>query len=198
MRFFLKASFLFINHIINLLNYLINKIIFIYQEISVGSFRINGVLKIYNDGHISIGDNFKANSGKNYNPIGGDTTLRLICHKNAKLIIVDNVGISNSTIKCSNGITIENNVLIGGGCKIWDTDFHSLNYKIRGTKNDWDLSNNHKIIIKKHAFIGGGSKILKGVIVGEKSIVAAGSVVSKSIPGGQIWGGNPAKFIKNI
>ena len=77
-------------------------------------------------------------------------------------------------------------------------DFHSLNYKIRGTKNDWDQSNNHVIIIKKHAFIGGGSTILKGVIVGEKSIVAAGSVVSKSIPGGQIWGGNPAKFIKNI
>ncbi len=40
--------------------------------------------------------------------------------------------------------------------------------------------------------------ILKGVTVGEESIVAAGAVVVKSIPPGDIWGGNPAKFIRKL
>jgi acetyltransferase-like isoleucine patch superfamily enzyme len=47
-------------------------------------------------------------------------------------------------------------------------------------------------------FIGARCIILKGVTIGEKSIVAAGSVVTKNIPEGEVWGGNPAKFIKKI
>ena len=45
--------------------------------------------------------------------------MRLICHKGAKLIIGNNVGISNTTIVCAKEVIIEDNVLIGGGCKIW-------------------------------------------------------------------------------
>ena len=40
--------------------------------------------------------------------------------------------------------------------------------------------------------------ILKGVIIGEKSIIGAGSVVTKTVPPGEIWAGNPAKFVKRI
>jgi acetyltransferase-like isoleucine patch superfamily enzyme len=52
------------------------------------------------------------------------------------------------------------------------------------------------IVIKNGAWIGGSSIILKGVIIGSKSIVGAGSVVAKNVPPGEIWAGNPAKFIK--
>lgn len=45
---------------------------------------------------------------------------------------------------------------------------------------------------------GGGCTVLKGVIIGEKSIIAAGSVVTRNVPNGEVWGGNPAKFIKHI
>jgi len=55
-----------------------------------------------------------------------------------------------------------------------------------------------QVFLNKNGFIGGSSIILKGVFIGEKSIVAAGSVVIKSIPDGEIWGGNPAKFIKKL
>ena len=40
--------------------------------------------------------------------------------------------------------------------------------------------------------------IIGKVTIGDKSIVAAGSVVTRDIPAGEIWGGNPAKFIKKI
>ena len=47
-------------------------------------------------------------------------------------------------------------------------------------------------------FIGTNAIILKGVSIGERSIVASGSIVTKSIPVDQVWGGNPAKFIRNL
>ena len=180
-------------------NNLYNAILFFRENIIIGKdYRIKGRLFVNNKGTIKIGENFKANSGKNYNPIGGDTVLRLLCHENAKLIIGNNVGMSNSTFVCANKITIKNNVMIGGGCRFWDTDFHPIDYKIRGAKEDAKNAKTAPILIKKNAFVGGGSVILKGVTIGEKSVVAAGSVVSKSIPDGEIWGGNPAKFIKKL
>lgn len=45
-------------------------------------------------------------------------------------------------------------------------------------------------------FIGANSIITKPLTIGENSIIAAGSVVTKNIPPNEIWGGNPAKFIK--
>lgn len=137
---------------------------------------------------------FCANSGKMHNPIGGDTVARLICLKNAELIIGENVKMSNSTILAQNSIVIEDNVTIGGSCKIWDTDFHSLNPNLRETENDIPV--NKPIVVKKNAFIGSHSIILKGVTIGENSIIGAGSVVTKSVPTNEIWAGNPARFIK--
>ncbi|WP_103192495.1 acyltransferase [Formosa algae] len=46
--------------------------------------------------------------------------------------------------------------------------------------------------------MGASSIILKGVTIGENSIIGAGSVVTKSVPCNEIWGGNPAKFIRKI
>ena len=52
--------------------------------------------------------------------------------------------------------------------------------------------------IKDGVFVGAHSIILKGVTIGEGSIIGAGSVVTKSIPAGEVWAGNPAKFIRKI
>lgn len=59
-------------------------------------------------------------------------------------------------------------------------------------------TNNKPVIIGDNVFIGAHSTILKGVTVGNNSIVGACSVVTRSIPENEIWGGNPAKFIKKI
>lgn len=49
--------------------------------------------------------------------------------------------------------------------------------------------------IGNDVFIGAHSTILKGVTIGDKAIIGAGSVVAKSVPAGEIWAGNPARFI---
>ena len=161
------------------------------------TWKINGRIFILNEGKIQIGENFKANSGRNANPIGGDTVLRFIVRKNGNLTIGKHVGISNSTIVCKNEIQIGDYVLIGGGCKIWDTDFHSLGAMERMHKGDSKVKST-PISIGNYAFIGGSSTILKGVSIGNNSIVAAGSVVTKNIPDNEIWGGNPARYIKTV
>ena len=182
--------------IIEYFSILINTIIFKVNGLEFSKFRGKGICYVKNKGIILIGKNFRFNSGRFFNPIGGDTIIRLIVKKKGILQIGDNVGMSNCSIFCSSQITVENNVLIGGGVKIWDTDFHSLSYRIRGTNEDFGLS--RPIIIRKNAFIGAGSIILKGVEVGENSIVGAGSVVTKVIPANEIWAGNPCRKIRNL
>ncbi len=101
---------------------------------------------------------------------------------------------------CENNITIEDDVLIGGNCKFYDTDFHSLDYSTRINPYKNNVPDNGiktaTVIVKKGAWIGGHSIILKGVTIGSKSVIGAGSVVSKNIPDKEIWAGNPIRFIK--
>lgn len=183
-------------YLIKIFSPIINKIILNINRVKYSSYKINGLIMIRNKGSIKIGENFYANCGKYFNPIGGDTVMRLIVSENSRIEIGNNVGISNSTLVAQNEIKIHDNVMIGGGCKIWDTDFHSIGID-RQLKKD-KKTKKLPIEIRKNAWIGGSSIILKGVTIGENSIIAAGSVVTKSIPDNEIWGGNPAKLIREI
>lgn len=147
-------------------------------------------------GNFIFGENVKIVSNIWSNPVGLSSRTCLCVNKGATLLISNNVGISNSLIFATKNIIIEDNVLIGGGCQIIDSDFHSIYYDLRASNNEEIISQG--IVIKKGAFIGTSSIILKGVSIGEQSVVAAGSVVSKSIPDFEIWGGNPAKFIRKV
>lgn len=89
------------------------------------------------------------------------------------------------------GITIEDEVQIGP-----KTNLITENHPIEPTKRKYLQLN--AITIKKNAWIGAGVTILPGVTVGENSIIAAGAVVNKDVPPKTIFGGIPAKFIKNI
>ena len=89
------------------------------------------------------------------------------------------------------GITIEDDVLIGPNVQLI-TENHPTNPSER---KNLDLK---AILIQKNAWIGAGAIVLPGVTVGENSVVAAGSVVTKDIPANTVVGGVPAKFIKSI
>jgi len=156
-------------------------------------------LIIHHNGRFSIGNNFKINNTVLSNPIGRSFQCLFRVDKGASLQIGDNVGMSGVTIVCHKEIIIADNVKIGGNTCIYDTDFHSLNGRDRSNR-DKDIVNTkkEKIFIEKNVFIGAHVTILKGVHIGENSIIGACSVVSKRIPENEIWAGNPAKFIRKI
>lgn len=182
-----------VNHIFTL---------FLFKCNNVHSYRFssNGIpyIMVARGGKFVIGNNFTMNNGIKGNPIGSYRRCTFFVDKNAELIIGNNVGISQTALICHKLIRIGNNVKIGGGVSIYDTDFHSLNPEIRKSKEDIKNRIEKAVIIKDNAFIGAHSIILKGVTIGENSIIGAGSVVTKSVPDNQIWAGNPAKFIRNI
>lgn len=185
-------------------NTLYNFILLKLYRVSYSQFpEINGRIKIFRAGTLEIGSGVVFNSGKNNNPIGGDTVLRLyVTQKDATLKIGNYVGVSNSTIYCSNSIIIEDNVLIGGGCKLYDYDFHAIdaNSRISAFKNKKldEKAMTAPILIKNGAWIGGHCIVLKGVSIGANSVIGAGSVVTKNIPDNEIWAGNPIKYIRKI
>lgn len=175
-----------------------NKLVMILNNIKFGKKFVscgNIIFRRYS-GNIVIGDNVNINSHRLSNPIGGDNITLFVTSDNGYIRIGDRVGISNSCFFSVCGITIEDDVCIGAGCKIYDTNFHSIypEYRLNGNTE----IRTSPILIRKKSFIGGHSIILKGVTIGEGAVVAAGSVVSKDIPDYEVWGGNPARFLKKI
>ncbi len=157
---------------------------------------INGKILMSNPLNLQIGNYVKINSGF-INPVGSEVCSSFSTYGEGKIIIGNNTGISNTVFYSRKGIFIEDDVMIGGGCRIYDTDFHQTAYEERMLNIEETVPSN-EIYIRKGAFIGAHSIILKGVEIGEKSVVGAGSVVTKTIPAGEVWAGNPAVFIKKI
>jgi len=133
---------------------------------------------------------------------------RLVTETNkSKIMLGNNVFIGgNSIIDCKEDISIEDNVLVSYECIIFDHDSHSVDkskrendlYRFKNNKMNWDEVKSKKINIKKNAWICARSIILKGVTIGEGSIVGAGSVVTQDVPDFSLVSGNPAKFIRKV
>lgn len=145
---------------------------------------------------ISIGDNFVFTSGEAFNPLSRNQRGCIHAANKACIKIGDNVGISSAVIWAHSSISIGNNVNIGADCIILDTDAHSLNWRLRRKEMNNEFANSLPIAIEDDVLIGVRCIILKGVTIGARSIIAAGSVVTKSIPPDCIAGGIPCKIIK--
>ena len=183
---------------LSLPNKIYNRIIFAYKDVSYVTFpTIRGRLFISGSGSIKIGSGVTINSGLFYNPIGGDTRCIFVVYKDAILQIGDYTGMSNVAISCKKQVKIGSYVKIGGSVKIYDSDFHALDPELRKSVQT-DIPKIKSVELKDGCFIGAHSIILKGVCIGKNSIIAAGSVVTKSVPDGEIWGGNPIRFIRKI
>ena len=138
---------------------------------------------------IEIGKNCRFRSDQTSNLIGVNHRCIISTHKKGSVIIIgDNCGFSGVSIGAAMEIRIGNNVLCGANAIITDNDWHS------------DRSNSlpKPVIIEDNVWIGVNTTILKGVTIGDNSIIAAGSVVTKSVPPNTLAGGNPAKIIKEI
>jgi acetyltransferase-like isoleucine patch superfamily enzyme len=151
-------------------------------------------LNIHKDGKLVIRD---------YSVVEANIYLE---REGAIISIGKNTFVGGSSIMAATQITIGDDVLIAWGCTIVDHNSHSVFWTERKddvsnyyhNMKDWKFVDMKPIHICNKVWIGFNSIILKGVTIGENSIVAAGSVVTKDVPAFTIVGGNPARFIKEI
>ncbi|ACZ12795.1 acyltransferase [Sulfurospirillum deleyianum] len=117
-------------------------------------------------------------------------------NEHSKIVIGDDVWINNNFMITSEGegIEIREKTLIGLNVEITDSDFHDLHPERRMT----GTPKTAKVVIGKNVFIGSNVKILKGVTIGDNSVIANSSVVTKLIPENVIAGGYPAKVIRKL
>lgn len=114
----------------------------------------------------------------------------------ARILIGNNVGFNSISILArSQTITIGDGTMIGGNCQIMDTDGHPLwpadaRWQYPGTEYDAPVN------IGKNVFIGLNVIVLKGVKIGDNSVIAAGSVVTKDVPMNALAAGVPAEIVK--
>lgn len=148
------------------------------------------------NGVLLIGKCFSCNNKITSNSIGLiQPCVFNISSSGSRIVIGDNVGISGSTICASHSVTIGNNVLIGSGCLITDTDAHPLDWRDRRDGHD-EKKRSTPVIIGNDVFIGARCIILKGVTIGDRAIIGAGSVVSKDVPADCVVAGNPAVVVR--
>lgn len=175
-----------------------NKLLFRLKGVRFGrKIKTRGVIYVVvsprKTGFVRIGDSVTINSSLKSDPVTNARTTVLYAFHGGKIDIGDRVGISNSVIASFSSVRIDEDVMVGADCRIWDTDFHSSIFTERIHGNAGIKSK--PVWIQRGAFIGAGSTVLKGVTIGEEAVVGTGSVVTCDIPPREIWGGNPAKFI---
>lgn len=123
-----------------------------------------------------------------------DGPLYLKAEKSSNISIGDNCYFNhNCSLTVMDTIEIGNECMFGNNVVIVDHNHLIENNKISGTKYE-----KAKVKIGNNVWVGANSVILQGVNIGDNSVVAAGAIVTKNIPSGEIWGGVPAKKIKNI
>lgn len=104
-------------------------------------------------------------------------------------VIVGNNVTVKSGVQLWDGVTLEDNVFVGPNVTFTNDLFP------RSKNSDWKLS---KTVVKKGASIGANATIICGVTIGEGALIGAGSVVTKNVPAGEVWVGNPAKFLRKV
>ncbi len=124
----------------------------------------------------------------------------------AAIVIGRNTFVGASTMASATSIEVGDDVLISWGCNIVDHNSHAIGWTGRqhdvrewyhGRKS-WDAVVVRPVRIGNKAWVGLNVIILKGVEIGEGAVIAAGAVVTKSVPAWTIAAGNPARVIREI
>lgn len=147
-------------------------------------------------GKVRIGDNLYFSSGDAVNPIGSNLQGAIYVESGASLMIGNDVGMSSTRMWIHDSIKIGDHVKIGGCVLMTDTDAHPMDFMARRSSNEGTKA--APIVIEDDVWIGAHSIILKGVTIGARSIIGAGSIVTKSVPADCVAAGNPCRVIKKL
>lgn len=172
---------------------IVNHISVYWWGVSIGkdcSFRGKAVWRMLPNTRIKVGSHCIFNSNHRSNTIGVYTPCMFSTIKEgAHIEIGDGCGFSGTVIGSALSITLGNNVRCGANTLITDSDWHF---------DDPRVGKDKPIIIGDNVWLGYGVKVLKGVHIGENSLIGACSVVTKDIPANVIAAGNPCKVIRKI
>jgi len=94
------------------------------------------------------------------------------------------------------GITIGNHVLIAPGSMIVPAN-HSVASRSELIRNQGFDESRGGVVVEDDVWIGANCVVLDGTYIERGAVIAAGSVVGKRVPAYTIWGGVPAKFLKD-
>ncbi len=128
--------------------------------------------------------------------IGDGTRLGAFVEVQKGVTIGRRCKISSHTFVCE-GVDIEDHVFVGHGVMFTNTMLpRSVNASGElQTEADWRLQRTR---IEQGASIGSGSVILCGITIGRDAVIGAGAVVTRSVPPGEVWVGNPARLLKQV
>jgi len=156
----------------------------------------NRYLSISDDVH--LGENVKLAKFINLYGcrIGDNTKIGTFVEIQKNASVGENCKISSHTFVCE-GVTIEDNVFVGHNVTFINDTYPratASDGKLQ-TEKDWKVE---PTLVKRGASIGSGATILSNVVIGEKAVVGAGSVVTRDVPPNTIVAGNPARMIRSL
>ena len=155
------------------------------------------VIQRHRHSRIRIGRAINLRSTPRSNPLSPNHPVVISTRRaGALLSIGDDFGMTGGSLVCDERISIGDRVWVGANAVICDTDFHPLDPETRRTR-PLD-GNSAPVEIADDVFIGMNALVLKGVRIGERAVIGAGSVVSRDVAAGAIVAGNPARVIGEL
>lgn len=137
---------------------------------------------------IELGDGVKFGHGAGIGAAGRGPSDLAVLRIGAHTIIGD-----RTHVNCQTAISIGSHCAISWDVEILDCDMHAI-----VAEDGQPLPHRAPVVIEDRVWIGTRALILKGVTIGHDSIVAAGAVVTSSVPPHSICAGNPAKVIRHV
>ncbi len=150
-------------------------------------FISNGRLRLGGPGRIQIGERCNAWAR-------AESNVLLTFNADAVITIGDNVRLNGAGLQAARGISVGDDCILGS-CTIVDTDHHPVGIDRRFSGAEPASA---PVVIGRNVWIAGMAAVLKGVTIGDDSVVAFGAVVAADVPAGVVVAGNPARVVKNL
>jgi acetyltransferase-like isoleucine patch superfamily enzyme len=150
-------------------------------------FLCNGRLRLQGPGRISIGNGVNAWAREEANVL-------VTFSPDAVISIGDNVRLNGAGLQCGAAITVGDDCILGS-CTIVDTDHHSVEVDRR---RPGAVVQSGPVVIGRNVWVAGAAAVLKGVTIGDDSVVGYGAVVTADVPAGVVVAGNPARVVRNL
>jgi acetyltransferase-like isoleucine patch superfamily enzyme len=146
---------------------------------------------------MSFGPGLQLRSTVRSNPLGPNHPV-ILCtwQEGARLEAGPEFSMTGGVLCAAERIIIGSHVSVGANTTIIDTDFHPLDPELRRLRPS--EAKHAPVVIEDNAFIGMNCLVLKGVTIGQDSVVGAGSVVTRDVPSRVIVAGNPARIVREL